>query len=49
MAFMLDNVGLDAARKIAERAVTSISMTSEQNKLNLWTAYMNLESNFGKQ
>ena len=49
MAFMLDNVGLDAARKIAERAVSSISMTSEQNKLNLWTAYMNLESNFGKQ
>lgn len=49
MAFMLDNVGLDAARKVAERAVSAISMTSEQNKLNIWTAYMNLESNFGSQ
>lgn len=47
MAFMLDNVGLDAARKVAERAVSSVSMANEQNKLNLWTAFMNLESNFG--
>lgn len=49
MAFMLDNLGVEAARKVAERAVSSISMTSEQNKLNTWTAYMNLESNFGSQ
>jgi rRNA biogenesis protein RRP5 len=49
IAFMLDNIGVDAARKVAERALKSISMTNEQDKLNLWTAYMNLESNFGTQ
>jgi len=49
IAFMLDNLGVEAARKIAERALKSISMTNEQDKLNLWTAYMNLESNFGTQ
>jgi rRNA biogenesis protein RRP5 len=49
VAFMLDNLGVDAARKIAERALKSIPMSSEQDKLNVWTAYMNLESNFGDQ
>lgn len=29
MAFMLDNVGLDAARKVVERAIKSITMTNE--------------------
>lgn len=29
MAFMLDNVGLDAARKVVERATSSVSMASE--------------------
>lgn len=49
MAFMLDNVGIDAARKVAERGVKSVGMANEQDKLNLWTAFMNLESNFGTQ
>lgn len=49
MAFMLDHVGLDAARKVVDRAVKSIAITSEQDKLNIWTAFMNLESNFGSQ
>jgi rRNA biogenesis protein RRP5 len=48
MAFMLDNVGIDAARKVVERAVKAVSMTNDQDKMNLWTAFMNLESNFGK-
>lgn len=29
MAFMLDNVGLDAARKVVDRATQSVSMASE--------------------
>jgi hypothetical protein len=29
MAFMLDNVGIDAARKVVERAVNDIPMTNE--------------------
>jgi len=49
MAYMLDNVGVDAARKVAERAVERVGMSSEQDKLNIWTALMNLESNFGTQ
>ena len=49
MAFMLDNVGIDAARKVVERAVKAVGMSNDEDKLNLWTAYMNLESNFGTQ
>lgn len=29
VAFMLDNLGIDAARKVAERAVKSVSMSNE--------------------
>lgn len=47
MAFILDKLDLAAARKIAERGVQSISMTAENDKLNLWIAYMNLENQFG--
>jgi rRNA biogenesis protein RRP5 len=46
---MLDNINVEAARKIAERAVKSVSISNDQDKLNIWTAYMNLESNFGSQ
>mmetsp|Transcript_7831 Transcript_7831/g.13130 ORF Transcript_7831/g.13130 Transcript_7831/m.13130 type:complete len:403 (-) Transcript_7831:59-1267(-) len=49
MAFMLDNVDLEAARDVANRAVKSVGMANEKEKLNVWTALMNLESNFGKQ
>lgn len=49
MAFMLDNVDINAARSVAQRAVKSVSISNEQDKLNIWTAYMNLESNFGTQ
>lgn len=47
MAFMLDNVGIDAGRKVAERAVQSVGVSNDEDKLNIWTAFMNLESNFG--
>jgi len=47
---MLDNnLGIDAARKVVERAVKSVSISNDQDKLNIWTAFMNLESNFGTQ
>lgn len=50
MAFMLDSeLGVDAARKVAERAIKAIPMADDKEKLNVWTAYMNLESNFGTQ
>jgi len=46
---MLDNLGIEAARRIAERAVKSVSISNEEDKLNIWVAYMNLENNFGDQ
>ena len=49
IAFMLDNLGVEAARRIAERAVKSVSISNEEDKLNIWVAYMNLENNFGDQ
>jgi len=47
MAFMLDAADIESARKVVERAVKAIGMTAEADKLNLWIAYMNLESQFG--
>jgi len=49
MAFMLEKLDAEAARKVAERAVKSVSMTAEADKLNIWIAYMNLENSFGKK
>jgi len=44
MAFMLDKLNVEAARKVVERAVKSVGITAESDKLNLWIAYMNLEN-----
>ena len=49
ISYMLDNIDVDAARKVAERAVKGVSVSNDQDKLNIWTAYMNLENNFGNQ
>jgi rRNA biogenesis protein RRP5 len=49
MAFMLDNLGIESARRVAERAVKSVSISNEEDKFNIWIAYMNLENNFGDQ
>ena len=46
MPFMLDNLDAEAARRVAERAVSKVSMTAEEEKLNFWIAYMNLEYKF---
>lgn len=47
MGFMLEKLDAEAARRIAERAVKQVSITAEGEKLNLWIAFMNLESKFG--
>ena len=49
MAFMLEQLDVEAARRVAERAVKSVSITAETDKLNIWIAYMNLENKFGSQ
>lgn len=40
-------MNVEGARKIAERAVKAVSLVADNDKLNLWIAYMNLESQFG--
>jgi rRNA biogenesis protein RRP5 len=49
MAFILEKLGIESARRIAERAVKSVSISNEDDKVNLWIAFMNLENNFGTQ
>jgi len=44
MSFILDKLDIEAARRIVNRAVKSVSMTNEAEKLNIWVAYMNMES-----
>jgi hypothetical protein len=44
MAMILDKLDIDAARRIAQRAVKSVSMSNDADKLNIWIAYMNMES-----
>ena len=46
---MIDKLGIESARKVAERAVKNVSISNEEDKFNLWVAYMNLENNFGTQ
>lgn len=46
---MIDKLGIDSARKVAERAVKAVSISNEEDKYNLWVAYMNLENKFGSQ
>jgi rRNA biogenesis protein RRP5 len=47
IAFVIDKLGIESSRKVAERAVKSVSISNEEDKFNLWVAYMNLENNFG--
>jgi len=47
IAFVLEHVDVDGARKIAERGVKQISITADNDKLNLWIAYMNMEAQYG--
>lgn len=49
MAFMLDKLDADSARRVVERAVKSVSISNEEDKFNLWIAFMNLENNYGTQ
>ena len=38
---------IDLARKTVERALKTINFRNEQDKLNVWIAYLNLENAFG--
>lgn len=47
MAFQLELGEVDKARQIAERAIRSISIGQETEKLNVWVALLNLENTYG--
>ncbi|EGR29983.1 programmed cell death 11, putative [Ichthyophthirius multifiliis] len=47
IAFVMENENIYQAREIIERALKVINFANENEKLNLWTAYLNLEHNFG--
>ncbi|PSS36280.1 RRNA biogenesis protein [Actinidia chinensis var. chinensis] len=47
MAFMLSLADVENARSIAERALKTINIREETEKLNIWVAYFNLENEYG--
>ena len=49
MAFQLHLSEIDKAREIAERALKRIDFREENEKLNVWIAYLNLEHKFGTE
>ncbi|KAJ3330237.1 Protein RRP5, partial [Kappamyces sp. JEL0680] len=47
MAFQLELAEIDKARKIGDRALTTINFREDQERLNILVAYLNLEHKFG--
>lgn len=47
MTFHLQATEIDKARMVARRALKTINFREEDEKLNVWQAWMNLESRFG--
>ncbi|OIV89511.1 hypothetical protein TanjilG_20430 [Lupinus angustifolius] len=47
MDFMISMADVEKARSIAERALRTINIREENEKLNIWKAYFNLENKFG--
>ena len=49
MAFQMQVSDLAAARTVAERAIKTINIKEEIEKLNVWIAYLNLEVAYGNE
>ncbi len=47
MSILIKSLEIDAARALASRALQTISIRAEEEKLNIWIALMNLEHGFG--
>ncbi|XP_029666724.1 protein RRP5 homolog isoform X1 [Formica exsecta] len=47
MAYHLQATEIDKARAIAKRAIKTINFREENERLNVWNAWLNLESRFG--
>jgi len=49
MAHAMESEGIEEARAVAERALKVINFRCEVDKLNVWTAYFNLEHLYGSE
>ncbi|KAI0987522.1 hypothetical protein GJ496_009156 [Pomphorhynchus laevis] len=49
IAFELQQANIDAARSLAEKALSTIDTRQEQHRWNLWVAYLNMESLHGTE
>ncbi|KIW00070.1 uncharacterized protein PV09_08413 [Verruconis gallopava] len=49
MAFQLGLSEVEKAREVAERALKTIHMREEEEKLNIWIAMLNLENTYGSE
>ncbi|KAH6893483.1 hypothetical protein B0T10DRAFT_482377 [Thelonectria olida] len=49
MAFQMQVSELSKAREVAERAIKSINIREEDEKLNVWVAFLNLEAAYGNK
>ena len=49
MAFQLELGEVDKAREIGQRAIRSISIGQDTEKLNIWVALLNLENTYGTE
>ena len=49
MAFQLQLSEVDRAREIAERALRTINMREQTEKMNVWIALLNLENTYGTE
>ncbi|KMZ61801.1 30S ribosomal protein S1 [Zostera marina] len=47
MAFLLSLADVEKARSVAERALRIINIREENEKMNIWVAYFNLENEYG--
>lgn len=47
MAHLLQLGEIDKARSVAERALKTINIREEGEKLNIWVAFLNMENSFG--
>ncbi|WVZ62324.1 hypothetical protein U9M48_012085 [Paspalum notatum var. saurae] len=47
MATLLDLADVEKARAVAERALKTINPREEEEKLNVWVSYFNLENEYG--
>ena len=47
MAFLLSMTEIEKARSVVERALKRINLREEEEKLNIWIAYINLEMIYG--